>query len=71
MQPIALNSNRLLEVVPHYVALLLLVFLVLSVVRSLAGDVGFWIELLIVLVVGSLYRPVVQRLGIGPSAWGD
>lgn len=66
-----MDSERLLEVVPHYVALLLLVFLVLSVVRSVAGDVGFWIELLIVLVVGSLYRPLVQRLGIGPSAWED
>ena len=64
-----MDRSQLIELVPHYVAMLLLVFLVLAGVRALAGEVGFWIELAIIAVVVFAYRPVVMRLGVGPSGW--
>jgi len=64
-----MDRNQLIELVPHYVAMLLLVFLVLAIVRASVGEVGFWIELVIIAVVVFAYRPIVVRLGFGPSSW--
>lgn len=66
-----MDKNQLLTLGIHYLALLCVVFLVLFIVRTLVGTVGFWVEFGIVLVVAALYRPVVRRLGIAPSAWED
>lgn len=66
-----MDTDRLVEVVPHYVAMLLLVFLVLAVVRALVGDLGFWVELVIIFVVVFLYRPAVHLLDVAPSAWEE
>lgn len=64
-----MDRQQLLEVIPHYAAMILLLFLVLIAVNTVFGEVGFWIELLIVVAVAILYRPVVLRLGVAPSAW--
>jgi cytosine/uracil/thiamine/allantoin permease len=64
-----MDTDRLLELAPHYVAMLVLVFLVLAGVRAVAGEIGFWVELVIVIGVVFAYRPVVVRLGIAPSEW--
>jgi amino acid permease len=64
-----MDTDRLLELAPHYIAMFVLVFLVLATVRAVAGEVGFWIELAVIAVVVFAYRPVVTRLGIGPSDW--
>lgn len=68
-QTIPVDREQLLELVPHYVALVVLMVLALAVVRAVAGDVGFWIELGIAFVVAVAYRPVVARLGYAPGAW--
>ncbi len=64
-----MDIDQLRELVPHYVAMLILVFGALAVIRSAAGDIGFWAEFVIVLLIAFAYRPVVMRLGIGPSGW--
>lgn len=64
-----MDTDRLIELAPHYIAMFILVFLVLAIVRAIVGEVGFWIELAIIVVVVFVYRPVVMRLGIGPSGW--
>lgn len=64
-----MDTDRLIEVAPHYAAMLLLVYLVLAVIGIVIGDLGFWAELVIIVVIVFAYRPVVMRLGIGPSAW--
>lgn len=64
-----MNRDQLIELVPHYLAMLLLVFLVLAIVPAIVGEISFWIELAIVAVVVFAYRPIVLRLGIGPSVW--
>lgn len=62
------DRGELVELVPHYLAMLLLTFLALGIVRSVTS-IGLWQEFLVVIVVVFLYRPLVQRLGLGPSAW--
>lgn len=57
------------ELVPHYVALMILVVLVLAVAQAVAGEIGFWVELVVVLVVVFAYRLIVVRLGVAPSGW--
>jgi hypothetical protein len=64
-----MDKDHLLELAPHYLAMFLLVSLVLWIVGEVVGEVGFWPELAIIMVVVVVYRPVVMRLGIGPSGW--
>lgn len=63
------DTETLREVLPHYVAMFLLVFLALTVIRAAVGEIGFWAELVVIVVVVFAYRPVVQRLGVAPEAW--
>lgn len=64
-----MDTDQLKELVPHYVAMLLLVFLVLAVLRAVVGDLGFWVELVVIFVTVFAYRPAVVRLGVAPSQW--
>ena len=66
-----MDRDQLIELSPHYVVMLLLVFLVLAIVRAIAGEIGFWIELVIIAIVVFAYRPIVMRLGLGPSSWEE
>lgn len=64
-----MDIDGLKELAPHYAAILILVFLVLTVVQAAAGELGFWLELVIVFAVVFVYRPIVMRLGVAPSVW--
>jgi hypothetical protein len=64
-----MDTDSLVELVPHYVAMLLLAYLALAVVRVTAGNLGFWGDIVVIGVVVFAYRPAVTRLGIGPSSW--
>lgn len=64
-----MDREQLIELVPHYVAMLILVFLTLTIVSAVVGEIGFWIELAFIVVVVLAYRPIVVRLGVGPSIW--
>jgi hypothetical protein len=64
-----MNKDQLIELAPHYIAMFLLVSLALWIVREVVGEIGFWPELAIIVVVVVVYRPIVMRLGIGPSGW--
>lgn len=64
-----MDTDRLKELAPHYAAMLVLVFLVLGIVRLALGEVNFWIELPIIVIIVFAYRPIVKRLGIGPTLW--
>lgn len=64
-----MDTAQLKELAPHYIAMLILVFGVLAVVRAAVGELSFWVELVIIVVLVFAYRPVVMRLGIGPSVW--
>ncbi|WP_152042457.1 hypothetical protein [Salinigranum salinum] len=64
-----MDTDRLMELAPHYIAMFILVFVVLTIVQAIVGEVGFWAELAIVVAVVFAYRPVVVRLGFAPSGW--
>ncbi len=64
-----MDTDQLRELAPHYLAMLLLVFGGLAIVRAIVGEIGFWTELAIIFVIVFAYRPIVVRLGIGPRKW--
>jgi len=64
-----MDKNTLMELVPHYVGMLILVFGILGIVQLSIGQVGFLIEFAIVVTIAVAYRPLVLRLGIAPSTW--
>jgi hypothetical protein len=64
-----MDTHRLIELAPHYIVMFLLVSLALWIAREVVGEVGFWPEFAIIIAVVVAYRPVVVRLGIGPSGW--
>ncbi|QIO24536.1 hypothetical protein [Haloarcula sp. JP-L23] len=66
-----MDTDRLKALVPHYIVMFLLVFLVLAIVRAVVGEIGFLVELVIIAVVVFAYRPIVLQLGIGPSEWEE
>lgn len=66
-----MERDQLIELVPHYLAMLALVFGVLFVIRSVVGNIGFWPELAVVIVVVFLYRPIVSMLGVAPEMWTE
>ncbi|MFC7140244.1 hypothetical protein ACFQMA_10430 [Halosimplex aquaticum] len=57
------DTGELLELVAHYVVILIIVTIVLAVVRSVVGDIGFWVELGVIVVLVALYRPPRQVAG--------
>ena len=64
-----MDQNYLRELVPHYLAMLILGFGSLAVLRWAVEDPQLWIELAIVLSVVFSYRPAVLILGIAPDSW--
>lgn len=64
-----MDTDRIVAVAPHYVAMVLLAILVFTVIEAIVGPVDFWAELLIIALVVFSYRPAVVALGIGPSEW--
>lgn len=64
-----MDTDRLIDVAPHYAAMLILVYLALALIEITVGDLGFWTELVVIAAIVMAYRPVVMWLGVGPSAW--
>lgn len=66
-----MNWSRFFELLPHYLANLILVVLAITALRRFAGDLGFVVELLVVVAIVLVYPTVVRELGVAPSAWDD
>jgi predicted PurR-regulated permease PerM len=64
-----MDTDTLLELLPHYVALVVLIFAVLAAVGALVDGVDFWVRLVVAVVTAFAYRPLVMWLGVGPTAW--
>ena len=64
-----MDTDRLKAVAPHYAAMVLLSIVALMIARAAVGELGFWLEIVIVFVVVFAYRPVVARLGLEPDVW--
>lgn len=66
-----MDRDTLLALAPHYAVMLVLVFVVLGVWRSIVGDIGLLEEFAVIAVIVFSYRPVVKRLGVAPEPWQD
>ncbi len=64
-----MDKDTVLELLPHYVALFVLIFAVLAIIGALVDDVGFLIRLAAAATTAFVYRPLVVRLGVAPSMW--
>lgn len=62
-----MDRNQLLELALYYIVLLLLVFAILEVSQAVVGDISFWLEMVIILAVVSVYRYIAVQLGLDPS----
>jgi len=63
------EQSTLRQLAPHYVAMLLLVFVILAIVQRTVGELSFWVEFALIAVVVFAYRPVVRALGVAPPVW--
>ena len=66
-----MDRETVLALAPHYAAMFVLVFVVLSAWRLLFGPLDLVGEFLLIAVVVFGYRPVVRRLGLAPEPWRD
>ena len=53
----------------HYVALVILIFLLVVAIEAVAGTVPLWAGVVVAIVVGLAYPRVVVPLGIAPERW--
>jgi hypothetical protein len=66
-----MNWQRNLALVPHYVASLLLILLVIGGLRTFVGNFGIVVELPIVVALVLGYPTLVRWLGVAPAAWEE
>ena len=57
------------QLLPHYVALAVILLVVLTGLRLAVPDLSFWIRLGIALLIGLVYPPIVRALGYAPEVW--
>ncbi len=65
-----MDREELRAVVPHYLAVMALVFVVVVVLDGLLA-IPFWVGVIVALLIGVAYRPLVLSLGIAPEPWRD
>jgi len=61
------NRDEVIELVPHYVVMILLVVVVIGIIRATVDDLGPLVEFAIILVVVFSYRPIIARLDAVPT----
>lgn len=62
-------GERLLELLPHYLLMIAVIFAVLIAVQELFGELGFWPSFAVALAVAIAYPRIVNRLGFAPDPW--
>lgn len=63
------DAETVRQLLPHYVALAVILLFVFAALRFAVPDLSFWIRLGIALVIGFLYPTVVRALGYAPEIW--
>lgn len=60
---------RIVDVLPHYLVMLALVFLALDILENQLGIDNVIVFFVVVMVIVFAYRPIVHRLGVAPDSW--
>ncbi|MEF8784060.1 MAG: hypothetical protein V5A39_14050 [Haloarculaceae archaeon] len=63
------DTSKILELVPHYIAMLILVFVAVGILRGILPGVSLIVEFGVILVIVFAYPFVVRRLGYAPRYW--
>ena len=63
------DTEKLRKLAPHYVVMLVAVFVVVRVLRAVVGEIRLLVEFAVILVIVFAYPFVVRRLGYAPSFW--
>lgn len=61
------SKDEILELVPHYIAIIIAVLFVMAVVRSIVGEQHVLVEFAVILVLVFSYRPILLRLDFVPT----
>ena len=64
-----MDIGRQRDLLPHYLAILVAVVVVLGWTRLAVGDVGAPVNLGLTVVVVLAYPPIVRVLGFAPQHW--
>lgn len=64
-----MNWTSLRQLAPHYLAMVLLLVVVTSVLGIVAPWLDFWAFVLVAVLVGVLYPVAVHVLGVAPEPW--
>jgi uncharacterized membrane protein YdjX (TVP38/TMEM64 family) len=65
-----MDREELRAVVPHYLAVMALVFVVVVVLDAVLA-IPFWVGVVLALLIGVAYRPLVLALGVAPEPWRE
>lgn len=66
-----MDVDRQRSLLPHYVAIVVSVVVVLVGLRAVFGPLQTWINVLAVVVVVLSYPSVVRALGVEPDVWEE
>ena len=61
--------DRLREMLPHYIAIVVLILLTLWIADLLIDDLSGVARLALAAIVALLYPVVIRQLGLAPDAW--
>lgn len=62
-------GSRIVELLPHYLAMIAVMFAMLLAIRELYGDIGFWPSFAVAILIAAVYPLAIRRLGYAPEAW--
>lgn len=62
-------GSRLVELLPHYLAMIAVMFAVLFAIQEIYGDMGFWGSFAVAILIAGIYPFTARRLGIAPETW--
>lgn len=62
-------GSRLVKLLPHYLAMIAVMFAILLAIQQFYGDIGFWGSFAIAILIAAVYPFVVRRLDYAPDAW--
>lgn len=62
-------TERIRQLLPHWAAMFLLMIGALTLIETFVLELEFWQSIIVVVIIGFGYPPVVRQLGIAPPVW--
>lgn len=62
-------KSTIRQLLPHYLILIIILSVVLTLMRMFVPGAGMWIQVGVAVILGLLYPPLLRYLGKAPEAW--